>query len=318
MTLLISEQETRQLLSNDAAIPVIEEMFRLAGERKAENSERIELISGDDYLMFRAAALHAKRRIGFKILTNIGDGPVLMWNFLYDTGSGKLLAIVQSRAISNFRTSAASAVAAKYLSPPDAGVVGMFGTGKQAASQLAAICAVRPIRAAYVYSRSAEKRAVFCREMSEQLRIPVTPSESPERVPAEADILITITNTETPVLLGDWITRPCLVIGAGANEWYEREIDGKVVAKSALIVVDDKNHARKACGDLMWSVSHGLVRWDQVRELGDVISGRTALPEFSSGIILFESLGTALEDVAIANEAYELAIKCKLGREISL
>src|SRR3954468_24198185 len=114
MTILITETEARQLLSHDTAIPVIEEMFRMAGERAAENTPRVDLHAGGGYMGYRAAALHAKKLAGFKILSSFGTGPRLMWNFVYSTDSGELLAIVQSHAISSFRTSAATAVAVKY------------------------------------------------------------------------------------------------------------------------------------------------------------------------------------------------------------
>jgi ornithine cyclodeaminase len=177
---------------------------------------------------------------------------------------------------------------------------------------------VRPIRAARVFGRNREKREAFCGSMSARLGIPVTAAETPELVPYEADIILTVTNAQTPVLSGDWITCPCLVIGAGANEWYEREIDEKLIIRAHMIVVDEKDDAKREAGDLLWPVGHGLLRWDQVQELGDIVAGRVRAPDFSSSIILFESQGIALEDVVIANEAYELARKLGKGREIQL
>jgi len=318
MTLLITEEDTTALLDANGAIPVIEEMFRMMGEGKALNAQRLELEVPDGYLLFRAGALIANRRLGFKLLTNLGSGPVLMQNFLYDTATGELLAIVQSRAISGFRTSAATAVAAKHLSSPDASTVGMYGTGRQAAAQLAAVCAVRPIKRARVYSRNADRRESFCRDVAERLGITVDPMESAERVPENADIVLTMTNSETPVLRGDWLTKPCLVIGAGANEWYERELDEKVITKASLIVVDEKEEAKRFGGDLLWPIDHGLLRWDRVVELGEVVAGQVTVPDWNSGVILFESLGIGLEDVAIANAAYELALANGAGRKIEL
>ena len=85
-----------------------------------------------------------------------------------------------------------------------------------------------------------------------------------------------------------------------------------------LVVVDDREHAKVESGDLLYAVSHGLLRWDLVSNLGDVVAGKAKLPDFSSGIILFESHGLAIEDVAIAARAYELAKAQGLGREIDL
>jgi ornithine cyclodeaminase/alanine dehydrogenase-like protein (mu-crystallin family) len=318
MTILITEQETRELLSIEAAIPVLEDAFRMAGERSTDNSDRIELPAGDGYLLFRAAAMRAKKLIGFKILSSFGSGPRLMWNYLYSTETGELLAIVQSRAISGLRTAATSAVAVKHLSPATASLVGMYGSGRQAETQLEAICCVRPIKKACVYSRDPQKLQAFCERMSGRLGIEVAAAASPELVPQDADLIVTMTNAETPVLLGEWIKRPSLVVAAGANEWYQREIDETAIARAALIVVDDEADAKRHSGDLLWAASKGAFRWSEVVSLGDIVAGRVPLPDLGAGLILFESHGIALEDVAITAAAYERARERGLGSEVRL
>ncbi|WP_163271797.1 ornithine cyclodeaminase family protein [Chelativorans alearense] len=318
MTILITEEESRDLIALDAAIPVIESMFRSAGQGETGNSERFELPAGDGYLLFRAGSLQAEGRVGFKLLSSFGSGPRLMWNFLYDTRTGELLAIVQSRAISKLRTAAASAVAAKYLSPATASVVGMYGTGRQAEAQLAAICRVRPIKAAIVYGRDPKRRTEFCGAMSAQLGIDVSPVAAPQEVPRNADIIVTITNSEKPVLSANWLERPCLIVAVGANEWYEREIDETVVARAALVVVDDREDARRHCGDLLYAAAKDAFRWKDVVTLGEIVAESVETPAFGEGIILFESQGIALEDVAVTSAVYDAAVNAGLGREVKL
>lgn len=318
MTKLITEQDVEKMLSIRAAIPVMEDVFRMAGEGTAENPPRYRMPLKKGFLQFGPAALHAKQVAGFKLWANFGSPLRHVWDFLYSMETGELLAIIQAHSIGTFRTSAATAVAVKYLSSAQASIVGMYGAGRQAEAQLEAVCAVRPIRTAHVYSRTQENREAFCRKMSTKLEIDVVPMARPEDVPREADIIITITNSETPVLFGEWITRPGLVVGAGANHWYEREIDEKLVQMAKLIVVDEKEHSKVEGGDLLWPIGHGMLRWDQVEDLGDVVVGRVPVPDFASGIILFESHGLAIEDVAIAAKAYELARTQGLGREIVL
>ena len=318
MTLLITEQDIQKILSIKIAIPVIEEMFRMAGEGTAENSPRMRMPFAKGFLQFGAGALHEKKVMGFKVWANFGSPLRQVFNHLYSMDTSELLAIIQAHAIGTCRTSAATAVAVKYLSPADAGVVGMLGAGIQAEAQLEAICAVRPIRRARVFSRTRESREAFCARMAARLGIEVIAVESPELVLDGADIVVTITKSETPVLFGDWIKRPCLVVGAGANHWYEREIDHKLVTMAKLVVADDKEHAKIECGDLLWPIDHGMLRWEQVKNLGDVVVGRDLPPSFDAGVILFESHGLAIEDVAISAFAYELAIARGLGRELSL
>ncbi|MBI3044914.1 MAG: ornithine cyclodeaminase family protein [Betaproteobacteria bacterium] len=318
MTLFITERDVEQMLSIRSAIPVMEEVFRMAGEGTAENPPRFRMPMKKGFMQFGPAALHARQVAGFKLWANFGSPLKQLWDFLYSMESGELLAVIQAHSIGTFRTAAATAVAVKHLSPADASVVGMYGSGRQAGAQLQAICAVRKIRTARVYSRTREKLEAFCLRMSAELKIEVVPAAEPAAVPRDADIVVTITKAETPVLLGDWLTRPCLVVGAGANHWYEREIDGKLIEQARLIVVDEKEHSKVESGDLLWAIAHGLLRWEQVWNLGDVVVGRAPGPDFRAGTILFESHGLAIEDVAIAAKAYELAKEQGRGTEISL
>lgn len=322
MTILITEQDVEQILSIEAAIPVAEEAFRMAGEGSAHNPPRFRMPFDGGFLQFGPAALRDKKVMGCKLWANfdsrLRSTPRQVWNFLFSTETRDLLAVVQAYTIGRFRTSAVTAVAVKHLSPGDASSVGMYGAGRQAETQLAAVCAVRPIQTARIYCRTPNNRESFCRKMSERLGIDVIPVGAPEQAARDADIVITITNTETPVLFGDWLVRPGLVVGAGANHWYEREIDEKVVSMAKLIVVDEKEQAKVEGGDLLWPIARGLLTWDQVEEMGDIVTGRVRVPDFRRNTILFESYGTGIHDLAISAKAYELAKARGVGREISL
>jgi ornithine cyclodeaminase/alanine dehydrogenase-like protein (mu-crystallin family) len=169
-----------------------------------------------------------------------------------------------------------------------------------------------------VYSRTPKDRSAFCERMSERLGVEVTPSNAPEEVPCDADIIITASTSEVPILFGDWLTRPCLIVAAGANHWYKREIDEKVVRRADLIVVDEKEHAKIESGNLLWPIAHGLLTWNQVKNLGDVVTGRVPLPDLKKSTILFGSHGLAVTDVAMAAKTYELARAQGIGTEIRL
>ncbi len=326
MTLLITEQEMMRLpLSIKAAIPVMEESFRMSGERTAENSPRFRMPFSNGFLQFGPAALHSKQIAGFKLWANFGRGSGVRksgvghgYDYLYSMESGELLAILHSSPIGKYRTGAVTAVAAKYLSPQSAATVGIYGAGLIAEGQLEGVCAVRPIRKILAYSRTKEKCAAFCRHMSERLGVEVIPSKTPEAVPREADIVITATTSEVPVLFGDFLVRPQLIVAAGANHWYKREVDGKVIERANLVVADEIEHSKVESGNLLWAVGHGVLKWDQVEALADVIVGRTAVPDFKDSTILFASHGLAITDVAIAIKAYELAKASGMGTTIAL
>lgn len=318
MTILLTEQDIEGLLSIEATIPVIEEAYRFAGEGTAENPARFRMPFERGFLQLGPAALHTKRVVGLKMWANFGSPLKQVWNFLFSLDTSELLAIIQAHQISKYRTSATTAVAVRHLSPESASVVGLYGTGRQAEAQLEAITKVRRVRRAVAYSRGQEGREAFCRKMSERLSIDVVPADRPEDVPTEADIVVTITKSDVPVLKGEWLTRPALVVGAGANHWHERELDEVAVAMAKLIVVDEKEQAKVEGGDLLWPIAHGLLTWDRVEELGDVVIGRVPVPAFDSGVILFEAHGLAISDIAISAEAYDRAKAAGVGREIAL
>ena len=154
--------------------------------------------------------------------------------------------------------------------------------------------------------------------MSERLQIDVVPAQTPQEVPRDAEIVITASTSETPVLSGEWLVRPGLVVAAGTNHWYKREIDGKVVERAELIVTDDKEQSRVESGNLMWAVGHGLTTWGRIVNLGDVIVGRVQVPDFGAATLLFGSHGLATTQLAISAQAYELAKAQGLGTEIEL
>jgi ornithine cyclodeaminase/alanine dehydrogenase-like protein (mu-crystallin family) len=141
MTLLITEREMLTLpLSIKAAIPVMEESFRLAGEGKAENPPRFRMPFSNGFMQFGPAALHSKRIAGFKLWANFGRGSGIRkskaghgYDYLYDMDNGELLAILHSSPIGKYRTGAVTAVAVKYLSPENASTVAIYGAGPIAA-----------------------------------------------------------------------------------------------------------------------------------------------------------------------------------------
>ena len=318
MTLLITQEIVEQLFSIEKAIPVIEQTFRMAGEGSTVNPPRFVMPLEEGFMRFGAAALHDRKVMGFKLWANFGSGAAQSWNFLFSLETGALLAILHAYSLGRFRTSATTAVAAKYLSRPDASSVGLYGTGRLAEAQLRAIAAVRPIKKVTAYSRTAKSREAFCKEASGRLGIEISPAEAPEQVPRDADIVLTITNSHAPVVFGKWMTRPGLVLAIGANQWFEREVDEDIVKQAKLVVVDNRGQAKTEGGDLLWSAAHGFLNWDRVKELGDVVTGRVQMPDLNSNTILFESHGIAIEDVAVSAEVYNIARSKGLGREIDL
>ncbi|MCH7706384.1 MAG: ornithine cyclodeaminase family protein [Chloroflexi bacterium] len=232
--------------------------------------------------------------------------------------NGSLLSILESGQLGRMRTGAASGVATKYMAREDASTVGVIGVGGQAATQLEAVCLVRDIRHAWVYSRTPEKREAFARQMSRELNITVDPAETARECVTHADVVVTITNSVEPVIEGRWLSDGTHINAAGSNNMLHAEIDVETIRHAALIAADDVPQARTECGELIVAVASGAVRWEQVVELGDIVAGRVAGRPSEEAITLFESQGIGTEDVAAARVVYEAAVERGVGVEIPI
>jgi ornithine cyclodeaminase/alanine dehydrogenase-like protein (mu-crystallin family) len=206
-------------------------------------------------------------------------------------------------------------VATKYLSRPESRVVGIYGTGWQAITQLEAIASVRRIDRVKVFSRSEANRSRFCSETKERLaNVEVVPVDSPEKVAAEADIISTITSSRDPVVSGTWLKPGSHVNAAGSNSLLRREIDDEVVKRASLVVVDDLEQARIEAGDLLSPIEKGIISWERVHTLREVVGGGPGRKD-DGQITLFKSLGVAIEDIAVAGIVYKRAVQRGIGKE---
>jgi alanine dehydrogenase len=314
MPLLLREEEVQALLSVGDAIEALERTFRAQAEGRAVNLPRQRVRWPGGTLHVMAAGDLGSGYVGLKAYTAVG-GQTRFVVLLFHAESGELLAIIEADRLGRLRTGAATGLATRYLARPDARVVGMIGAGRQAATQLMAVCAVRPIAEARVYSPTPERRAAFAHRMRETLGIPVQAVERPEAAVEGADILITITSAREPVLRGAWLRPGVHLNAAGSNALLRRELDEEAIARADLIVIDSKAQGQIEAGDFLEPLERGRLQWERVYELRDVVAGRVgrAHPE---QITLFKSLGIALEDIAVAAVAYERARAQGAGERI--
>jgi ornithine cyclodeaminase/alanine dehydrogenase-like protein (mu-crystallin family) len=301
----------------DDALRAVEEALRQHAQEKADNRPRARVRVPRGILHVMPAGLPSAGVLGFKAYTAFG-GNFCFHVHLYSAEDGHLLALMEADRLGQIRTGAASGVATKYLARPEAAVVGIFGTRRQARCQLQAVCAVRTVREVRAYGRDPARRAAFCREMEAALGVPVRPAPEPRAVVEGADIVTTITTAKTPVFDGRWLAPGTHVNAAGSNFAEKEEIDEAAVRAAQLIVVDNTEQARIECGDLIGPIRRGILSWDQVHELGEVVAGKIPGRERPGDITLFESQGIALEDMAVAAVVYRKALQEKAGREIPL
>jgi ornithine cyclodeaminase/alanine dehydrogenase-like protein (mu-crystallin family) len=176
-----------------------------------------------------------------------------------------------------------------------------------------AVCATHKIREARVFSRTPATRDAFAAEMTETLGIPVVASPDAESCIRGADIAIAMTNSAEPVILGDWLAPGVFVAAAGANAYARRELDDAAVLRADRLVTDQRSQARMEARELIDLADAGGIVWEDVVELGDIVAGRTPGRRSDNEILVFKSLGIALEDVAFGKVIYERALAAGAG-----
>lgn len=318
MTLYLTEAEVNEVLTMELALDSVEGAFRLMSEGGATNPPRSRIRLPDGGLFnFMCAAAPGAGVMGLKAYGVTRGNPVKFYVQLFSTDTGELLALLEAGDLGQVRTGAASGVAAKYMARENSASVGVIGSGYQARTQLEAVCKVRPIKSARVFSRNPERRERFATRMGERLDIDITAVDSGEECVADADVVITMTSANRPVLEGEWLSAGTHINAAGANHWMRRELDGNAVRRSSVIVADEIEQAKMECGDLIYPAELGSIRWEQVRSLADVVGGSAPGRNSDDDITLFESQGLAVQDITTGIRVYKLALEKGIGSEIA-
>ena len=317
MAFLLRESEVERLLDMPTALEAVEEVLRQHGEGLAPNQPRRRVFVPRGVLHVMAGGMPAWGVMGLKAYSAVG-GKVRFVVLLFSTESGELLGVIEADRLGQIRTGAASGVATKYLARDEASVVGIFGTGRQARTQLQAVCAVRAIREVRAYSRDPERRQRFCADMERLLGCVVRPVEAPVDVVKGADIVITITSSREPVFDGHLIEPGQHLNVAGSNMAQKREVDDETIRRADRIVVDQLEDARIESGDLIDPVIRGVTRWERMHELGAVVCGKAPGRERAEEVTLFKSNGLAIQDVAVAWKVLERGRASGVGADVPI
>lgn len=315
MPLLLTEQDVRDLSTMEDAINTLESAHKSQGAGRAVNDPRRRLRAPHGALAIMPGGDAETGFLGFKTAFYAAGAVHVL---LYDMNERKLAAIVQANWLGTLRTGAASGVATKYMARKDpAQTVGIIGTGMQARTQVSAVCAVRNISHVFAYGRDENRRTTFAERIGERVGVPVEPVDNAQAA-GEADIVITATNSSSPVLEGAWLRAGAHVNAIGSNSLLRREIDMEAVTRADAIVVDDRGQSALESGDLQEPIERGIVDLARLPELGDVVAGGQSVRGSDSDITLFESHGIGLWDVALATHVYRAALEQGRGTEADI
>jgi alanine dehydrogenase len=313
--LMLNESEVRELLTMEMALEAVEAVLRKQALEEAHNIPRARCQT--DHVMLHVMSASAKTlgAMGYKAYAVSRKGAQFHVG-LFDGKTGELKALMQADYLGQMRTGAASGVATQYMARPDAQEVGLFGSGKQARTQLLAVCKVRRVNRVQVYSPNEERRRRFCTEMENEVGCEVQPVPRPELAAQDKDIVITATSSREPVLYGDWVSEGTHLNVVGSNFITKAEVDVVAVRRCDNIIIDSKDQGRIEAGDFAQALEDGSIHWSDVHELGQVIVGRYPGRAHPQDVTMFKSLGIALEDVAVAARIYDKAIAQGVGKMV--
>ena len=312
--LFLDSGDVRALLSIEECIAAVEQAFRLHGEGKAPTPGVLGVHAAHGTFHIKAGILDlgrpyfaAKTNANFPGNAERHGLPTIQGVIaLFDAERGTPLAILDSREITGLRTGAATAVAARYLARDDASIATICGCGVQGRTQLAAVATVRPLSRVYAIDRDPQQARRFAREMSNELGIDVIAASDLGGASRESDICITCTPSRTAILGAGDVSAGAFVAGVGADNENKQELAAALLAR-ATVFVDILDQAAVA-GDLHHAIAAGVMTREDVRaELGEVVAGRKPGRTHNDEIIVFDSTGTALQDVAAAVAVYEKA-----------
>ena len=224
---------------------------------------------------------------------------------LYRLADGELLAMLDGRLITDLRTGAASGVAARRVYIGEPVTVALIGSGHQARTQLESLASVYSVQSAVVFSPTREHREKFAHDMTARLELPVAAAESAEAAVRNANVVVTATSSVSgePVVRGEWLDRCRLLCAVGSTRPQSVEIDTRCFGRAALVLLDSE-HAAEEAGDLQNAIKAGAAPGSKCQSLAQLAAGEVSVP--MEDMVLFKSVGTALQDLALSIQYFEM------------
>ncbi|HSB12083.1 MAG TPA: ornithine cyclodeaminase family protein [Blastocatellia bacterium] len=232
---------------------------------------------------------------------------------LFSAETGELKALMNASAITAIRTAAVSGVATRLLARENAGELAIVGSGVQARAHIEAMACVRKIRRARVASSRFEHAKRFAADLGSRYSFPIEPVGTVESAVRDADLIVTATTAEQPIIRRDWISPGAHVNVVGSSIPTTREIDSATMAVASLFV-DRRESTTNEGGDYLFALREGAIGPGHIKaEIGELLIGSKVGRTSADEITLFKSLGLAVEDLASADYLYRKAQKSGRG-----
>jgi alanine dehydrogenase len=322
---ILSRRQVLELLGLRECIAAVESAFRRHAEGHTYGPGVLGVPVAHGGFHIKAAGLTGSRSyFAAKTNANFPENPnrfglpaIRGTVVLADAETGEPLALMDSASVTSLRTGAATAVAAKHLARPDSRCATIVGCGAQGEIQLAAVAAVLPLRHVWVLDAEPARARSLAARAEADLGIRVSPATDLHTALRGSDVCVTCTPARRAFVSRNDVSPGTFIAAVGADNRGKQELEAELVAMSTLVV--DVLEQCAEIGELQHPLAAGLMSREDVHaELADVVAGRRPGRTRDDEITVFDSSGTALEDVAAAIVVYEKALVSGRGAEVKL
>jgi ectoine utilization protein EutC len=326
MTIILTENDLRECVQLDlGVIEAIEEAFsRLAqGGVVMPPIMRLDVADHNGELDVKSAyvpgmdSFAVKMSSGFFDNHKLGLPSLSGLMILFSARTGRPEAVLLDNGyLTDVRTGAAGAVAARHLAPQTVQTAGVIGAGTQARYQMVALQQVRPFQRLLIYSQTTASVEKYIAEMGEPLGVEIIATDSPEQVVRESQVVVTTTPSRRPLIQAGWLHPGLHITAMGSDAEAKQEMAAKALLRADLLVCDRKSQAFRL-GELHHALKAGLLSEDgPVLELGEITAGLVNGRTDDSQITICDLTGTGVQDTAVALLAYQRATQQDMGVEI--
>lgn len=317
-TLLLSDEDVRAAFDWTAGVEALATAY---GTRVTEAQFPPRSMARGEGLWLRtlSGVMPGQKVIGAKLIAASMTAHAAAYLIpLFDGETMALTALLDGASVTGLRTAATSALAARKLCGQATPRVAVIGSGFEARTHLEALAGLGAVGAVQVFSPREVSRAAFCAAMADK-SIAVTAAESAEAAVAVADLVICAARSrdESPTLLGRWLRPGMTIVSIGSTLPEQRELDHEAIDRADLIVADMVDEVARDTGDMIAATRAGIVFADRLVGLEAVVSGVHPGRTSADQIVLYKSVGAAIQDLAVAALCVDRARATGLGRSIS-
>ena len=326
---ILSESDVRAVIDMASAIDIQAEAFTLLAEGRSVQGLRSFAVSETPpgISIFNPAFLTEGAGYGIKVVSDFYDNPargaprMTALVVLFDGEMGKPRTVMEGGFLTDLRTGAGTALAARFLARSGSECLALIGAGRVARNQLEALAASFPIRSVRIATRTENRGRQFI-ERAARLDSPILAdislADSVADAVRDADIVVCATTARTPVLDGSWLRSGTFVAAVGANESTAREVDGETIRRAARLIIDSRADSLANSGDLRVPLRAGIITDSDIVEIAELVMGRQTGRQSDDEITYYKSIGVPIQDLVTAQHIERRAVERGIGTVIDI